>query len=222
MTKYGILILAVLSSIMSAQLRLELKLIGSVAEVILINNSNEHYALPIDKFHLRPYEQNCNTFSDYESEFPAFALMTNLVDSSNGQIDYMIGYKSFDDINSVKKNIDSKREKLKRRIIKWGDENKIKDYNNAYINYFLVQNLVCIKPNEKITFRIKADLHNITNQELIFYSYHIKNTENYNFYLSLCEYNDLDKYLTSSQKQKIKKYKLFTGSLESNKIQLSK
>lgn len=219
-TRYGILILIVLSSIMSAQLRLEIKSIGSVTEVTIINTSNDYYALPIDKVHLRPYERNCNTFSDYESEFPAFGLMANLVDSFNKQTDYVIGYKSFDDINSVKKNIDRKRERLKKKIIKWGDENKIKDYNTAFINYFLVQNLVYMKPHEKVTFKIKTDLYNITNQELIFYSYNIKNIENYNFYLSLCEYTNLDKYLTTSQKEKLKKYKLFTGSLESNKIQL--
>jgi hypothetical protein len=221
-TKYGMLILTVLSSILSAQLRLELKLIGSVAEVTIINTSKDYYVLPIDKVHLRPYERNCNTFSDYESEFPAFGLMVNLIDSSSKQADYVMGYKSFTEINSVKKNIDRKREKLKRRIIKWGDENKIKDYNTAFINYSLIQNLVYIKPDEKFTFKIKTDLHNITNQELIFYSYNIKNIENYNFYVSLCEYNDLDKYLTSSQKKKLSKYKFFNSKLESNKIQLRK
>lgn len=221
-TKYGILILTVLSSMMSAQLKLELKLIDSVSEMTITNTSKDYYALPIDKAHLRPYEQNCSAFSDYESEFPAFGLMVNLVDSSNKQTDYVMGYKSFDDINSIKKNVDRKREKLKNRIIKWGNENKIEDYNTAFINYFLIQNLVYIKPNEKITFKIKADIYNITNQELIFYSYNIKNIENYHFYVSLCEYTDFDKYLTSSQKKKLSKYKFFNSKLESNKIQLRK
>lgn len=98
---------------MSAQLRLELKLIGAVAEVTVINTSNDYYAVPIDKTHLRPYEQNCNNFSDYETEFPAFGLMVNLVDSSNEQTDYTMGYKSFTDINLVKKILIEKEKYLK-------------------------------------------------------------------------------------------------------------
>ncbi len=219
--KYVILILTVLSSLVSAQLRLEVKLIDSVAEVTIINESKEQYILPIDKTHVRPYEKNCNTFSDYESEFPAFGLMVNLLDSSAKHQDYVMGYRSFDDINSVKKNIDREREKLRNTIRKWGDKNNIKNYNIAHINYNLINNLVCIKPNQKISFKIKVDLYNITNQELIFYNYSLKHAENYNFYLSLCSYNDLDRYLTSSQKKKLSKYNFFYGKLESNKIQLN-
>ena len=126
-TKYGILILTILSSIMSAQLRMELKLIGSVVEVTIINPSNDYYALPIDKAHLRPYEQNCNTFSDYEAEFPAFGLMLNVDNSHNEKMNYVVGYKSFTDMNSIEKKIDRKRDELKRRIIKWADQNQIKD-----------------------------------------------------------------------------------------------
>lgn len=221
MVKYVILILTVLSSLVSAQLRLEVKLVDSVAEVIIINESKEQYILPIDKTHLRPYEKNCNTFSEYESEFPSFGLMIHLMDSSDKYQDYVTGYKSFDDIKSVEENIDIKREKLRETVRKWGDKNNIKDYNIAYVNYNLINNLICIKPNQKISFKVKVDLYNITNQELIFYSYSRKDTENYNFSLSLCSYYDLDKYLTSSQKKKFSKYIFFHGKLESNKIQLN-
>jgi hypothetical protein len=135
MVKYVILILTVLSSLISAQLRLEVKFVDSVAEVMIINESKEQYILPIDKTHLRPYEKNCNTFSEYESEFPAFGLMIHLMDSYDKYQDYVTGYKSFDDIKSVEKNIDIKREKLRETVRKWGDKNNIKDYNIAYVNY---------------------------------------------------------------------------------------
>lgn len=218
MTKYGILILTVLSSLISGQLKLELKLKASIAEITLINTSGEHYVLPLDKKRLRPYESVCNDFTVYESEFPSFGLMTGILNSSDEVQDYIIGYKSFDEINSEERDIEKRRNELKNKIHKWNEKNKIGDGKIAFINYFLVNNLVFIKPYEKIAFKITFDIQNITGQELIFYSYWIKKTDHYRLYLSLCKYDDAEKYLTAAQKKKLGPYKFFNGYLESNSI----
>lgn len=115
--------------------------------------------------------------------------------------------------------MDIERNAFRKKIKLWGKINNIQNYNDALINYNLMNNLIYVEPHEKISFNIKVDLYNITNQELIFYNYILKKTENYNLYLSLCDFSNFDKYLTSSQKKKLCKYKFFYSKLESNKIQ---
>lgn len=219
-SKYYTLMLTFFFSFTFGQLKLEFTLINSVANVTIYNESKENYVLPIDVLHFRPYEADCGVFSDYEMEFPSLSLMVNIINSDSKREDYALGYKHFDNIDSIEKNIDTKRENFQKKIKDWGKKNNIKDYNLALINYNLNNNLIYLKPHEKVSFKIKFDLHNVTNQELIFYNYILEKTSNYIFYLSLCNYKNINKYLTSSQNKKLKKYKLFTGSLESNKIEL--
>lgn len=219
-TKYCSLILAFFFYSIFGQLKLEVRVVNSIANVIIKNDSKENFVFPVDRFHFRPYEAKCDTFSDYESEFPSFGVMVNIISADNKREDYVQGYKYVDNIDSIKQDIETKRDELQKKIKDWGASNDIKDYGLALINYNLNNNLIYLKPYEKISFNIKLDLNNITDQELIFYNYILDKTKSYKFYLSLCNYNQINKYLTSSQKIKLKKYKLFTGSIESNKIEL--
>ncbi len=63
-------------------------------------------------------------------------------------------------------------------------------------------------------------MYNITNQESIYYNYILNKSENYQFYLSFCNYKSFDQYLTSAQKKRLNKNKFFYGKLESNIVQL--
>ncbi len=218
-TKYYTLILTLFFYSIFGQLSLEFTLIDSVASVTIHNKSKDNYVIPIDRFHFRPYEVDCNSFSDYESEFPSFGLMVNISTSDDKRVNYVMGYKYFENFDSINKEVGIKREIFRKKIKDWSKNNNIKDYNLALINYNLINNLIYFKPNEKISFKIKFDLYNITAQELIFYNYILEKTENYKLNLSLCEF-EFDKYLTSSQKKKLKKHKFFTGKIESNKIEI--
>ncbi|MFP3541222.1 hypothetical protein, partial [Pseudomonas sp. SIMBA_044] len=62
-TKYCILIIFFFFYSASGQLKLEVRLINSIANVTISNNSKEYYVLPIDIYHLRPYEGDCGSFS---------------------------------------------------------------------------------------------------------------------------------------------------------------
>jgi hypothetical protein len=84
-----------------------------------------------------------------------------------------------------------------------------------------MQNLVCLKPKEKKNFTIPLNLRNITNKDnAIHDSYLLEKNKNYTLFLSLQVKGNIYNYLTKAQKQKLKKYELFTGSLESNTIEL--
>ncbi len=93
-------------------------------------------------------------------------------------------------------------------------------YPLALTNYNIIKNLIYLKSKEKVSFKIKLDFYNITNQELIFYNYILDKELKYKLSLSLCEFDELENYFTIDQKQKLKNYKLFKGSIQSNKIQL--
>ncbi|WP_223609550.1 hypothetical protein [Chryseobacterium sp. OSA05B] len=220
-SKYYTLILIFFFYSIFGQLRLELRLTNSIAKVTIYNESKENYVLPIDAFHFRPYEDDCNNLSDHELEFPSFGLMVNIIKSTGKKEDYTIGYyKTSENFDSISNNINIKRSSFQKKISKWGKNNNIKDYNVSLINYNLINNLIYLKPKGKFSFNIKLDLYNITAQELIFYNYILEKSENYKFNLSLCEFKEIDRYLTSSQKYKLKKYKLFTKKLESNFVEL--
>lgn len=214
------LILLFLFNTLFGQLILEVKLINSIAHVNIINTSQDYYMLPINQNHFRPYEENCDNFLNYESEFPSFSLLLNLVSSNGKKVDYTVGYKYLDDFNSDTKKINLERKSFEKKIKKWGKDNNINDYSTTLINYKLINSLIFFKPNENKKIKIKLDLKNITSQDLIFYNYFLDETETYKLFLSLCDFDSL-KYLTPYQKKKYASYKLFTGKLESNIIELN-
>lgn len=218
-TKYLIVILTFIFLPLFGQIKLEFYLIDSVAHVTIYNNSKNNYALPIDQYHFRPYEKDCDAFSDHEAEFPDFGLMLNVVDPDDKKEEYVIGYNKTDDSNSLAKEIQSKRDNLKQMVLTWGKTNNIKDYKLAFMNYRLMNNLIYLKPGEKTSFKIKLNLYNITAQELIFYNYILEKSKKYKLYLSLCRGKNVNQYLTSVQKRKLKEYKIYSGTLESNSIQ---
>ncbi|MBW8361004.1 MAG: hypothetical protein K0M56_02315 [Kaistella sp.] len=201
------------------QLRLEFSLINSVANVSIYNESKENYVLPIDTLHFRPFETECARFSDFEAEFPSLALMLNFIDSDAKREEYVVGYKQIENIDSFNESINTKRDEFRKKIEKWGNRHSIKDDNLALINYNLVNNLIYIKSHDKVSFKIKFDLYNITGQELIYYNYILKKTNDYKLYLSMCNYTDINNFLAFSQRRKMKKYKLYTGKIESNVIE---
>jgi len=218
-TKYYTLILIFFFYSAFGQLSLKLSLKDSMTTVTIHNKSKENYIIPVDKSHFRPAETYCDSFSDHESEFPSFGLVVNVMTPNDKRQSYVIGYQHFENFDSITAKFNVERDRFDKKIKNWAKKNNIKNYNTALINYKLINNLIFLKPDEKTTFRIKLDLKNITSQELIFYNYILEESENYELYLSLCDF-DATKYLTRSQKRKFRSYKFFSGILESNKVKL--
>jgi len=218
--KYTLILLFLFNTLFS-QVVLEIKLVGSIAHVNIINTTEDYYMLPINQNHFRPFEENCDNFINYESEYPSFALLLNLVSLSGKKVDYTVGYKYLNDFNSDTKKINLERESFQKKIKKWGRKNNINDYSTALINYKLINSLIFLKPNENKKIKIELDLKNITSQDLIFYNYFLDEAETYKLFLSLCNFDSL-KYLTPYQRKKYANYKLFTNKLESNIIELNK
>jgi len=220
-TKYLIIIFSIIFYPLFGQLRMEIEVINSVASINIYNDSENNYAFPLDINHLRPYEADCHNFSDKELEFPNMALMVNIEKADNIKEDYNVGYYRVEDkFDPLIKKANIERSNFKKEIQKWRKKNKIANYDVGLINYSIIKNLVYLKSKEKISFKIKLDLYNITNQELIFYNYILDKAMKYKLFMSLCEFDELESYFTLDQKQKLKEYKLFKGSIQSNKIQL--
>jgi hypothetical protein len=120
---------------------------------------------------------------------------------------------------SVVKKINLKKVKYEKKIKLWQKKNGIKSFDDAKINYYIFNNLIYLKQGEKIEKEFYFDLHNITNGKYMYYYYHIEDDKQYDVSLSFNIEDCVYKYLTPFQKQKLKKYKLFTGLLESNKVE---
>ncbi|BFO66523.1 hypothetical protein [Chryseobacterium sp. KCF3-3] len=202
------------------QLRLDFKLINSVANITIYNDSEESYIFPLDRSHFRPYESICDAFDEYEKEFPSFGLMVNIINSEGNKENYILGYNKDSERDAILYNLNKRREKLKKEVMIWSKNNNIKNYNLAYINYEIMKNLIYLKPKEKVTFNVNLDLNNVTNQELIFYNYILEESHSYQLYLNLCEFKEISKYLTASQKVKLQKYKFLNNYIDSNIINI--
>jgi hypothetical protein len=86
-----------------------------------------------------------------------------------------------------------------------------------------MNNLLLIKPQEKIIFHVPFNLKNITNRDVgPLQGFYVLDNEKENIgYLSISiDKEAYLKYLTKSQRKKLNRYKLFTGSIKSNKINI--
>ncbi|MCE3074672.1 hypothetical protein [Chryseobacterium gwangjuense] len=193
------------------------------ANISIYNGSNEDIIIPLDMKSFKPYHENQCSIADYEFPYPILGI-TLLVENNNEKLLGNIqnieisDNDSFNNIKEEKRKINSK---YLNSIKKWSNKNKIMDSNSAKINYYLYKNLVIIKSKQQITFSSIINFDNITNQKYIYYYYPIDWSKKNKLSLSICIDSNIYDFLTEKQKQKLKKYKFFTGKLESNKIELN-
>jgi hypothetical protein len=206
----------------NSQVKMELNLDtnNKKAYVGLINTSNDNLIIPIDILSLRPYfDDICLDIAQHTFEYPTLGLNIKVM-RNNKVVESLGGTGKMNDLNVINK-INLEKKKHEKKIKLWQKKNGIKSFDDAKINYYIFNNLVYLKPGEKIEKVFYFDLHNITNGKYIYYYYHIEDDKQYDvslsFNISKCVYT----YLTTSQKEKLKRYQFFTGSLESNKIELN-
>lgn len=204
-----------------AQIKIELNIdyLNKKAKVVLLNESNTNLVIPLDTLTLSPYfDDICLEIKNYIHGSPYLGLNIKLKNEDTIS-DFLGGSGKMDDLSVV--NIISKeKKKYERKIRLWQRKNNIKSFEEAKINYYVFNNLVYLNPGDKIERTFYFDLHNITNGKYMYYYYRIEDDKQYNVSLSFNIEDCIYKYLTTSQKEKFSEYKLFTGKIESNKIEL--
>jgi len=198
---------------------------GENAEITIFNNSNEDIAIPIDTLSFQAYFNDTHkiTKENWNKNYPFFALTLNVYDYNQNRLkaNTDMPYLDSSEFIKTKNKIDSIQNKYTSIIKEWKINNNITNDNIAQINYYLLKNLILIKSKDKVKFSVIFNLRNISNKENGLYdSYIIEKDKKYSALLKL----NIDKrtynYLTREQKQKLKNYNLFTGRIESNKIEI--
>lgn len=196
---------------------------NKTAEINIYNNSNHDIVLPLDSKSLKPYQEDQCSISDYEFPYPILGL-TLLVNNSNEKIVGNISNIEIPDNDNDFKKIVAERDSINNEYLslikKWSNKNKLTDLGFAKVNYYLTNNLIILKSKKSIRFKANVDFDNITTQKYISYNYSIDWSKKNEVSLSFCIDQSVYNYLTEKQKLKLKKYRLFTGNIQSNKIPL--
>jgi hypothetical protein len=195
------------------------------AKVQIYNDSNEKIAFPLDTKSFQAYFNDNYTISqsDWNRNYPFYSLTINAYDNAQNRIETNSStpYLDLSDFEKQRLNIESINKDYNYKINSWKEKNGLKSDFEAQLNYYLMQNLIFLQPKEKKLFSIPFNLRDIANKNNVIHdSYLLEKDKSYTLFLSLQVRNEIYNYLTPSQKHKLKKYKLFEGSLESNKIQL--
>lgn len=228
------------SSFFISQVKVDIKFVntenelvkGKLLEINITNNSDFDYVLPIDTadFDTFYFTEKCIDFSDLDSnENLMFKIDLKNVNDSISEMSFP-HYKLIGQIDRKSKYFikemnrrDSLIKSQNKRIILWKKQNKIQQNNNWVIkNKYLISNLIFIKAKKQIKFykyfnTKRINLNSISGD----YDYfNLAQDNKYKFSLKYCIDNIVYQYITEKQKNTIKGYKLFTGILESNKIEL--
>lgn len=206
----------------------QLDLQDQQAKIEIYNQSNKKIALPLDTTSFQAYYKDNYVISrsEWNKDYPFYSFTINACDAStNKRIETHSSapYIDLSDFEKQRSNIESANEDYNSKISFWKKNNNLTSDLSAEINYYLLHNLMFLQPKETKIFHVPYNLKNITNKDnTVHDSYLLEEDKNYNLFLSLQVKNDIYNYLTPHQKQKLKKYKLFTGSLESNKIEIKR
>lgn len=195
------------------------------AEVTVYNDSDKNIAIPLDTLSLQGYYSDSDriTEKNWNKDYPFFALTLNIYENSKKRIKTNSGAPYFDmsKFEEIKNKKDSIQNEYNFVIKQWQAKNKIQKDFTAQINYYLLKKILLIKSKDKIKFSVIYNLRNITNTENGLHdSYQLEFGKNYFASLTLNINSLIYKYLTKDQKQELKKYELFEGKIESNKIEL--
>jgi hypothetical protein len=196
-------------------------------KITITNITTDGYILPIDTILLSPYlgQQDCLDFQLFGDLDLGFIPM--ILDKKNNTFLEIIsrnkgGSKSRNNIfEKYNKRIDKEQKKYIRN---W--KRKYNLYNESdkwiRINYHLVNHFITFNPFESISFEKSINFKKINEFKEVFTygTYYVEKNKEYSLHLRLCVDKSVYNYLTYQQKKQYKKYKFFSGILESNKIEL--
>lgn len=201
-------------------------------QIKIKNNSDKSYAIPIDISEFKAFylDEYCNDYSlpeNYQdlkfkicvedlkdnqvlTAFPKFKL-SGLIDEKDHKV-----------IAEMKR-----RERLiqiqNKEISYWSNKNKINQKNDWILkNKSLYTNFIFLKPKEEIVYNKRINLGEFNVDKISGnYEYYDLDDSKYKLSLKYCIDNKVYDYLTIEQKIKLKKFNLFAGKIESNKIDLN-
>jgi len=197
-----------------------------IVKIDINNISSENYIIPIDTtgFKASYPDEMCSLLN---SEYPYKYLSPTIILQNNKNKQYMEPYtRTYDvpeeSISRIEKHIDSSLQKRKILINDWVIKENIKDIKTVEKNFYLMENLIALKSKTSFSCEIFIDLFTIKRSELLlnYDSYVLGPNNEYLFSSIICIDKKVYSYLTKKQKKKFKKYKLFSGKIESNKIEI--
>ncbi|REC50402.1 hypothetical protein [Chryseobacterium pennipullorum] len=185
------------------------------------NQTNDFYALPLDKTGFKAYyssEYCASQESEYSYKYlsPTIMLKDNsknqFIEASSKMMDLVENYK-----DEYSKNMGFSDKEKEELILKWKNKNSIQTISAAQKNYYLVNNLVLLRPNEEIDYNVELDMTGIPRLDIKGeYDYYFLDHNKYALSLDLCILENVYMDLTKRQKEKLKKYKLYGGTIKSN------
>ncbi|MDR6922272.1 hypothetical protein [Chryseobacterium sp. 2987] len=199
-------------------------------EIIIKNNSQINYILPIDTTDFKPFYngESCVDFVDQES-YKDLMLKANFENQSDNEI--LMAIPQFKLMGKIDENDNRVIMELKRRdslkdlqnkeVDHWKRVNRILQSNDwAIKNKFLISNLIFLKPGQEFVYQKYFTPKKINSNQIsgTYDYYNLLPNESYSFSLMYCIDERVYGYLTEKQKRKFKKFKFFTGSFESNTL----
>ncbi|WP_123905653.1 hypothetical protein [Chryseobacterium sp. ERMR1:04] len=191
-------------------------------KLTIINETNDFYALPLDKSGFKAYylseycEERNNIDTSYRYFSPTIMIKetskNELLEASSRMLDIVD-----DQRYSYMEKVELNKKEREKVIFNWMYKNNIDDILSAKRNFYLMNNLLLLKPKENISYNIELDINEILRSDLsTTYDYYILGFNNYSLSLDMCINKNIYLDLTKSQKIKLKKYKLFSGLIKSN------
>lgn len=195
-------------------------------DIDIYNNSNEVYIIPLDTLDLRPFDNYYKWKNFDNAEIIYGSLSLTLFVKEKNDIDYLSAiFKSphIDEqkLNQMEKQFSIESKLKSKKLEKWRKKNKIDNGINVEKNFYLVNNLIIIKPKQKLTIHRKIDnefRQEILRSYILDYIYAMKGNTDYEIFIQLDVPQDINKFLTKKQRKKIKKFKIFEGQVKSNLI----
>lgn len=224
----------------NSQIRIEIKSQNQIessrtqVELKIVNETNFRYVIPINTTDFKPYfqEENCMDYEEvsFKETNDSFLRLIFLNSSNGSYVDKI--FSNPDPSTLLHSNEKTKKQFEKKKmdamksqnntISQWIKKNNIKQNKEwAEINRAIFSHLIYLEPMQTITYKMYVNplkLYSLQMNETStdFYSYYLENNTNYSFFLKYCIDSKVYNYLTEDQKNKLKTYRLFSGSLESN------
>lgn len=193
-------------------------------KIEVINLTNDYYLLPFDVRGFKGFydSEYCGVYNDKDYPYKFFAPTVML--KKEGEEDYIYpgssrGHYNGEGSEKGIKELEKKANRELNEITKLKNKYSFKSYEDALKNYYITKNILLLKPHEKYSYEISLDLGTITRTNTsVLYDYYFLEFSKYNLSLDLCITKDAYDWLSVEQKEKLKKYKFFVGTIKSNRF----
>lgn len=195
---------------------------GHILEIYLINNSDKEIALPLDTLsYAVPYTDKIDQYYDKPEDIVSNPDIFNtlgiypIIHQNNQFKEQELADSPFYEEAQLVEKAQIANLRLEE-INNWKKSRKINDQLFAVYNWYLLKNIISIKPHQEIKYKIHFNpfikmLHSLGNQE--FY-YGLKPKATYEVTFKVILNKNLYQFLTKEDKEKYPN--LFTGVISSN------